>query len=212
MTYDSETRRKRGRPRDASVPARIETAARELFAERGFGDTSVRAIADAAGSSAALVIRHFGSKEQLFLRAMSLDGGLREVVDGTIDDLGRTILTRLLQSRDTALPDAWRALMLAGDQHQIQHHRRDLVRRYLFDALVTRLDGSDVEARAHLVSAQLVGLVLLLWVDQDATLVGVSTDKLIDLYAPSLQRLIDSPSPRPTPLTVEPTKAVDHVD
>jgi hypothetical protein len=126
---------------------------------------------------------------------MSLDGGLREVVDGPTGGLGRTILSRLLQNGDPALPDAWRALMLAGDQHQIQHHRRDLVQRYLFDALVTRLDGSDAQARARLVSAQIMGLVLLLWVDQDPTLAGLSTLQLIDLYAPSLQGLIDGPNP-----------------
>lgn len=37
----------------------------ELFAERGYGDVTVRQVAAAAGVSPALVIHHYGSKERL---------------------------------------------------------------------------------------------------------------------------------------------------
>lgn len=50
---------------DATTRARIRDAALELFGARGYSATSVRAIADHAGVSAALVIHHFGSKEAL---------------------------------------------------------------------------------------------------------------------------------------------------
>ena len=50
---------------DRSTAARIRDAAIEAFAEAGVDATSVRAIAARAGVSAALVIHHFGSKEQL---------------------------------------------------------------------------------------------------------------------------------------------------
>ena len=44
--------------------ARIRDAAIDQFGSRGF-DTGVRAIAEAAGVSPALIIHHFGSKEGL---------------------------------------------------------------------------------------------------------------------------------------------------
>ncbi len=186
------TQGKRGRPRDTEAPVRIENAARALFAARSFGDTSIRAIADAAGSSPVVVLRHFGSKEQLFLHAMSLDTGLGGVVDGPLDRLGRTILTRLLKpAPELGLAEVWRALMLAGDQKEIQRYRRDAAKEFLVDPVVDRLTGNNAEARAHLISGQVMGLLLLLWVDQDSTLLALPVDDLIDLYAPSLQRLID---------------------
>lgn len=50
---------------DRATPARIRDAALALFGDQGVDATSVRAIADRAGVSAALVIHHFGSKNAL---------------------------------------------------------------------------------------------------------------------------------------------------
>lgn len=50
---------------DLSTRARIRDAAIALFGQRGFAETSVRTIAQRAGVSAALVIHHFGSKDEL---------------------------------------------------------------------------------------------------------------------------------------------------
>lgn len=50
---------------DLTAKARIRNAALELFGRDGVAKTSVRAVAQAAGVSPALVIHHFGSKEGL---------------------------------------------------------------------------------------------------------------------------------------------------
>jgi TetR/AcrR family transcriptional regulator, regulator of cefoperazone and chloramphenicol sensitivity len=52
-------------PADLTAAAAIRIAAMRLFAERGYADVTVRQIASAAGVSAALVIHHYGSKENL---------------------------------------------------------------------------------------------------------------------------------------------------
>jgi AcrR family transcriptional regulator len=52
-------------PDDLTARARIREAAFRLFAAHGVASTSMRAIAEAAGTSAALVVHHFGSKEGL---------------------------------------------------------------------------------------------------------------------------------------------------
>lgn len=54
---------------DLTAAARIRDAAIKLWGEQGL-NTSVRAIAEAAGVSPALVIHHYGSKD-----------GLRQAVD-----------------------------------------------------------------------------------------------------------------------------------
>jgi AcrR family transcriptional regulator len=52
-------------PADLTGRARIREAAFRLFAARGVDATSLRTIAEAAGTSAPLVVHHFGSKEGL---------------------------------------------------------------------------------------------------------------------------------------------------
>ena len=57
--------------RDA-VRAELIASALQLFADHGWADVSVRAIADHAGVNHALIFRHFGSKQGL-LQAVLLD-------------------------------------------------------------------------------------------------------------------------------------------
>lgn len=78
------------RSADLTAAARIRDAAIEQFGEHGFG-VGLRAIAEAAGVSAALVIHHFGSKE-----------GLRKACEEHIADEIRNTKSEALQSNDPA--------------------------------------------------------------------------------------------------------------
>jgi len=84
------------RSADLTAAARIRDAAIEQFGEHGFG-VGLRAIAEAAGVSAALVIHHFGSKE-----------GLRKACDHYIAEEIRTSKSEALKSKD---PATWFAQM-----------------------------------------------------------------------------------------------------
>lgn len=81
---------------DLTATARIRDSAIEQFGEHGF-DVGLRAIAAAAGVSAALVIHHFGSKD-----------GLRAACDAYIAEFVKTTKTESLQSAD---PATWFAQM-----------------------------------------------------------------------------------------------------
>ena len=84
------------RSADLTAAARIRDAAIEQFGERGFG-VGLRAIADAAGVSAALVIHHFGSKD-----------GLRKACDDYIAEEIRSGKSEAMQTTD---PATWFAQM-----------------------------------------------------------------------------------------------------
>jgi AcrR family transcriptional regulator len=84
------------RSADLTATARIRDAAIEQFGQHGFG-VGLRAIAEAAGVSAALVIHHFGSKE-----------GLRKACDDYIAEEIRSSKSETLQSND---PATWFAAM-----------------------------------------------------------------------------------------------------
>lgn len=75
---------------DLTASARIRDAAIEQFGQRGF-NTGLRAIAEAAGVSAALVIHHFGSKD-----------GLRKACDDYIVEEIRSEKSDAIQARDPA--------------------------------------------------------------------------------------------------------------
>ena len=70
---------------DLTTRARIRDTAIVLFGRDGFAATSVRAVATAAGVSPALVLHHFGSKDEL--RA-ACDAYIVDAVMGRNDELG----------------------------------------------------------------------------------------------------------------------------
>lgn len=78
------------RSADLTAAARIRDAAIEQFGQHGFG-VGLRAIAEAAGVSAALVIHHFGSKE-----------GLRKACDDFVVEEIRSSKSETIQSSDPA--------------------------------------------------------------------------------------------------------------
>lgn len=84
------------RSADLTAHARIREAAIEQFGRHGFG-VGLRAIAEAAGVSAALVIHHFGSKE-----------GLRKACDDFVAEEIRSSKVAALKSND---PTTWLAQM-----------------------------------------------------------------------------------------------------
>jgi AcrR family transcriptional regulator len=81
---------------DLTATARIRDAAIEQFGEHGFG-VGLRAIAEAAGVSAALVIHHFGSKD-----------GLRKACDDYVAEVIRSDKSEAMRSSD---PATWFAAM-----------------------------------------------------------------------------------------------------
>ena len=73
-------------PGDLTAAAAIRIAAMGLFAERGYADVTVRQIAAKANVSPALVIHHYGSKENL--RAV-LEERVAAVVESMLAELAR---------------------------------------------------------------------------------------------------------------------------
>lgn len=107
---------------DLTAEARIRDAALARFPRDGFEGTTVRAIAEDAGVSPALVVHHYGSKE-----------GLREACDAHVVEQIRTVKGEVIESDSLTDPSA-----IAGG-FQIA----EPLMRYLGWALAT---GSDAAA------------------------------------------------------------------
>lgn len=113
-----EVKARRRRRSHVEVRELLLQAARELFAERGYPNTTTRDIAKRAGASEVLLFRYFNSKAQLFEEAISepFDTFMRQIVgqraegagpDGDITRVGReyveALYERLLNERQLIL-------------------------------------------------------------------------------------------------------------
>jgi AcrR family transcriptional regulator len=99
---------------DPEARTRIRDVALELFGERGVARTTVRAVAERAGVSAALVIHHYGSKD-----------GLRETCDEHVVTTVRDRKRAALAGPDSDPVDALRSW--PGGQVLLRYLARTLV-------------------------------------------------------------------------------------
>jgi TetR/AcrR family transcriptional regulator len=123
---------KRERLTSEERKARIIDAALQLFAQKGFNGTRTKEIAEAAGTSEALLFWHFKSKEEIYRQAL-----------------------RSLFGRHPVLPDIEKKMAQKDDQavfkelalHVIRHNRKD--RRILRLAIFSALEGFPLAEIVH---------------------------------------------------------------
>jgi AcrR family transcriptional regulator len=165
---------------------RILRAATRLFAESGYDRTTIRAVAAAAETDPSLVMRYFGSKEELFARVSvpepdapisgSPDQAAEQLLDalaaklGTPDTATLAAIRTMLTQTETA--DTVRAAMTERQQQAAQH-----------------LNPDDADLRAGLIGAVTIGVVIsrhLLGLDavRDA-----SPDRIIELLRPAVHEI-----------------------
>lgn len=145
---------------DLTARARIRDAAIRLFARLGIADTSVKAIADAAGVSAPLVIHHFGSKEGLRTECdRHVNALIWEMKAHLGDGLGQDPLAALREARGELPLLEYLANALQGDSPHV-------------DALVDSMVEDTLKALAAAEASGLVragdyrrerAVVLVLW-------------------------------------------------
>ncbi|MGC5363153.1 TetR family transcriptional regulator [Streptomyces sp. DT24] len=191
------TRPRASKPRQPAAVTRrtIHEAARELFSEEGFDAVGIRAVAARAGVDAALVIRHFGSKERLFLEVMTVDLPAIKVMEGPLEGMGRAIVEHVVSlpsSRPGALAvTSLAALFRASDREEVQRTLRETIEHVFAEPLVRRLSGGDAELRAHLIASQLGGLLTSMHVVEDPVLLTADRNAIVVRYGDAIQQLID---------------------
>ncbi|NNN37846.1 TetR/AcrR family transcriptional regulator [Streptomyces sp. S3(2020)] len=144
--------------RRRSTEARILDSARELFAEKGFDRTTIRAVAAAAGVDPALVMQYFGSKRELFsqaVQALPVSPAPADA-DALVDQLLATLGLKL-----GGLPEGTLAMMrsMLTDPAAADHVRAALARQ--IDGVAATLPTSgDPELRAALIVTTLLGVTI----------------------------------------------------
>lgn len=104
-------RKRSGRPR-GSTRERILDVALDLFTERGYGETSLREVADELGFTKAALYYHFEKKEDILL-ALHL----------RLHELGENALTQLAQVGQDATVEDWRSVLDEFLDQVISHRK-----------------------------------------------------------------------------------------
>lgn len=148
------------RPRDREATRqRLLSAARELFAEHGYEQVTVRMIAAAADANIALVGRYFGSKAGLFGEVLAGEPTVSRVLEGDPAGLARR-LGEYAAQRMYADPESpiLRSLERSAGDPEIQELVRDRLRNAVMNPLAAGLEGDDAPARARLATAVFLGI------------------------------------------------------
>ncbi|MER7842439.1 TetR family transcriptional regulator [Kitasatospora sp. NPDC096077] len=180
----------RGERRSRSRQA-ILAAARELFSELGYEQTTVRAVAHRAGVDPALVMKHFGSKEQLFDAVSEIALSFGGALGGPADRLGERLLAHALADID-GRPDRSMPVLRSMLTHP---QAAEAVRCAVADPgnspVADALTGDDVELRATLVGSVVLGLLVTRYLLRVPEVDRAPAGRLVELLGPCLRPLLD---------------------
>ncbi|MFD5625436.1 MULTISPECIES: TetR family transcriptional regulator [unclassified Streptomyces] len=177
----------------ASTRQTIHAAAGALFRRQGYARTTVRQIAAAAGSDPALVIRHFKTKELLFLATMQLTIDDEPLLDVPLEHLGDRLVD-LVIGIDGGARGVFLALVHGSNEPEIRKRLTDTHEKVLIEPLRRRLDGPDADIRARLAASVTAGLLYSLWIARDETLLTTDRAALVARYGALIQHILTPPT------------------
>ena len=194
--------RSRGRRRGGpDTRGQILAAARESFASKGFGGTTIRAVAGGAGVDPALVHHYFGTKDDLFLAALEIPVDPRRLVpavlDGGVAGAGERLVRQFLAVWDD--PQARLPLLGLVRSSLVQETPETLLRqgilRMVLEPLRSALPEREADRRVQLVVSQMAGLVVARYLLALEPLASMPADEVVAWVGPTVQRYLDGPLP-----------------
>ena len=187
-----------GGPRSEGTRRTILDAARRAFAGRGYEQTTIRAVAAAAGIDASMVMRYFGSKAGLFAAAATMDLDPPDLAAAPARRRGE-VLVRHFVSRWERNPSEDMLVFLLRTAVTNEPVAEQL--QATFDRMVvgplTALGYDDAERRAALIGSQLMGVGLCRYILRMEPLASLSGDEVVAGVAPTIQRYLTQPVARP---------------
>ncbi|HEY0002137.1 MAG TPA: TetR family transcriptional regulator [Actinoplanes sp.] len=195
--------RKSGRrPGNQDTRTSILDAARTAFADKGYDNSSIRAIAAGAGVDPALVHHYFGTKEKLFLATLNspINPGelIPQALDGPRERAGERLVRMALSVWDapagaaalavfrSAMSNEWTARLL-----------REFVVTQILRRAVNELvtDPAEAPMRASLMATQIAGLLVTRYVLKIEPLASADPETLVAAIGPNVQRFLTEPLP-----------------
>ena len=190
-------RRPGRRPGRQNTRDAILAAARQEFAERGYGGASIRSIATAAGVDPALVHHYFGTKDELFAATVNFPVNPAEfvprVLAGGAEGVGERLVRAFVSTWDSPVGAAGVALLRSAVSSQLAAR---LLREFLTTQILRRvnamlqIDPAEAPLRAALVASQVSGLALMRYVLKVEPLASAPPEDVVAAVAPTIQRYL----------------------
>ncbi|MFG6202464.1 TetR family transcriptional regulator [Nonomuraea sp. JJY05] len=183
------------RPGSADTRGEILTAARKVFAEKGFDKATVRGIAREAKVDPALVHHYFETKEGMFAAAMRLpfspENIVRVLVEGPREEVGERLVRMLLQV--TASPETREPMLALIRSAMTNEQAVTMVREFFTNALLFQVaERMKVpHLRIEAAFAQMFGMVMARYVIRLEPMASAGHDELVELLAPTIQRYFE---------------------
>lgn len=185
-----EPRRRRRDP--VAHRAAILAAASAAFAERGYTKATIRDIAQRAGVTHGLVMRHFTNKEELFIAAVPGSRDLGDVLSGPPDTLPDRVAHAFVQRMEKPEPDdpflAVIRSAAAGEPAATRLY--DAMRSRSLEAYRAVLSGPDLEQRVDLLGAHLIGVTFSRYVLKSGELAQMSPERLTQHLTRTLRAIL----------------------
>ena len=178
---------KRPTAKSKRTKSAIEAAARDLFALQGYERTTVREIASAAGTDPSLIIRYFGSKEELFSLVAEPELGLPELSNVEPSRIGATLVGHFLEQWEggSGLPVLLRS---ASSNETAAGHLREIFAKQVFPVIAAAGKPQNAAQRAGLVASQLIGLAMTRYILELPPMVSMDRDLIVRELGKTVQR------------------------
>jgi AcrR family transcriptional regulator len=182
------------RPRDAAqTRADILAAARRRFATEGFERTTLRAIAADVGVDAALVIRYFGSKQDLFATATEFRIELPSLSGVEPGDIAAKLLPRYFAVWEE--DQAFLALLRAAMTSRVAADTLNETLATHVAPTLAAVTPDHREVRIALTDAFVIGLAMTRSVLPGLPVGDLSRDELSRWAGPVFQQLLAGTAP-----------------
>lgn len=168
----------------------ILEAAQRLFAERGYDGTTIRDVAAEAAIDPAMVIRYFGSKDELFIRAAAIELELPALHKVARTSIGEALVRHFLGVWEGPQANNGMAVLLrsAASNDLSAGKMREVFAAQVLPALARVGTRATVGRRAGLVASQLLGLALCRYVLKLPAIAEMTVEELVRQVAPTIQR------------------------
>lgn len=174
----------------------IVDAARQLFAERGFDRTTMRAVAAKAGVDPALIHHYFGTKDGLLTAVLELPMdpvALLGDLGGDPERAGEELVRRILGfwEGEPGARERMVALLRTGLSHdQSAALLRDLLGRTILAALERSVAPDRPRLRAALIGTQMGGMLLGRYLLRVPGVAEASVEELALALGPTIQHYL----------------------
>ncbi len=194
-----------GRRRSEETRGCILDHARVAFNQRPYSEVSLKEIAAEAGVSAPLIIKYFGTKENLYEAQLDFSAVAERIAGMDFDCLGTALLRVVIEAPEDSPNSLIRKLADAGGNRRIVSTLGQVFRSQVVSPVLQRVyaeadeltraghgdDVSDAEMRAEAAISMLIGVAMMRRLITQDYFKQADVDAFVSYYGGLVQKVLD---------------------